>query len=104
MTYARYLMCMHEGRWLGPDEHVDHIDDNKLNDVIENLQILTKSENSKKNSPGRTMVTLVCPACNEEFTKERRQTHIVKGGKPTVCSRKCIHVRLAAEKQAQYKV
>lgn len=89
MTYARYLMCLKEGRWLEEHEHVDHVDDNKHNDVIENLQILTLAENNKKSAKGRAMVTLICPGCSEPFVRERRQTHLVKGGNPTSCSRSC---------------
>lgn len=48
MTYARYLMCMYKNRMLNSQEHVDHIDENQLNDVIDNLQILTPSEHSRK--------------------------------------------------------
>jgi hypothetical protein len=89
MTYARYLMCIKEGRWLNMDEHVDHINDDRLDDRIENLQILSQLENNRKSAKGRTMVELSCPRCNKIFTRERRQTHIVKGGNPSTCSRSC---------------
>lgn len=48
ISYARYLMSVKLGRELRPDETVDHIDNNKLNDDINNLQILTWKENIDK--------------------------------------------------------
>lgn len=48
MAYARYLMSVKLGRFLSKDETVDHIDENKLNDKIENLQILSREENFNK--------------------------------------------------------
>ena len=36
------------------------------------------------------MVSLKCPNCNKEFSKSKRQTHLVKkNNKYTCCSRKC---------------
>ena len=48
VSYARYLMSTHLGRFLDKDEHVDHIDNDKSNDVITNLQILSQLENNRK--------------------------------------------------------
>lgn len=36
----RLLMCFVYGRWLNSDEHVDHIDGNRLNARLENLRVL----------------------------------------------------------------
>lgn len=92
MSYARYLMSVHCGRVLNKDEHVDHIDDNKLNDVIDNFQLLTPEQNSIKRNllSGRKMVRLKCPECEIEFVKERGQSHLViKSKKMDFCSRIC---------------
>lgn len=90
MSYARYLMSVKLDRYLTDNEEVDHIDGNPLNDSIDNLQILTPAENRRKSSmTGRTMITLNCPNCGTEFTIERRQTHLIKGGSHTCCSRSC---------------
>lgn len=48
MLYSRYLMSVKLGRRLLPSETVDHIDDDKANDSIDNLQILSLGENQKK--------------------------------------------------------
>ena len=46
---ARHLMELKEERPLESWEHVDHVDEDPFNDHIDNLQILSKGENSKKN-------------------------------------------------------
>ena len=101
MSYARYLLCVREGRWLSPDEEADHKDDNRLHDDPDNLQVLTKPANRQKAATGRTMVTLICPACDKPFERERRQTHLVKGGTRTFCSRPCRSRKGAQEGHAR---
>ena len=88
-SYARYLMSVKLGRILEPSEQVDHINNDKTDDRIENLQILNHAENVEKSAKGRAMVNLQCPQCGVGFTRERRQTHLVKGGRPTCCSKSC---------------
>lgn len=92
ISYARYLMSVKEKRFLNDNEEVDHIDENKMNDDINNLQILTKKENIAKEKKfiGKKMVELKCPCCGKVFSRERRNSHLVKGrGLYTACSRKC---------------
>lgn len=48
ISYARYLMCVKLGYIISSEFEVDHIDEDKTNDDIENLQILTKKENLQK--------------------------------------------------------
>ena len=50
ISFARYLVSTNLKRFLTKDEEVDHIDNDSLNDVIENLQILSKDENINKQS------------------------------------------------------
>ena len=89
ISYARYLMSVHLGRVLKKNEHVDHIDNDKTNDVIENLQILSPDENTKKSGTGEMMVILKCPWCMETFEKRRGKTFLSKGGTYSACSRSC---------------
>ena len=89
MSYARYLLCVREGRWLESDEQADHIDNDKLNDSIDNLQILSPRENTLKGRKSAIMVTLTCPRCGSIFTRRKKQTHLTKGGNPSTCSRSC---------------
>lgn len=51
LLLARLIIEISIGRKLIGDETVDHIDNNPLNDSLENLQVLTKSENSRKSAP-----------------------------------------------------
>ena len=48
IALARYRMAIKLGRMLRDDEQVDHIDNDKTNDDIENLQILSPEENRAK--------------------------------------------------------
>ena len=83
-------MSLHLSRKLEVNEEVDHIDNDRLNDSLSNLQILSCAANRSKERGGCSLVELVCQGCNTTFTRERRQTHLIKGGKyPTSCSRKC---------------
>lgn len=50
VSYARYLMSVHLKRFLTSQEEVDHVDNDKTNDNITNLQILTKEQNREKSN------------------------------------------------------
>lgn len=92
-SYARYLMSVHEGRFLEKDEQVDHIDNDKTNDVIENLQILSVTDNIRKEAAhkGKLTAEIKCPECGKVFTKCKGITQAVKSfeGKVTCCSAAC---------------
>lgn len=95
ISYARYLMSVKEKRILDKSEQVDHIDGNKKNDNIRNLQILSGRNNVVKyliqKNRTRKMVELKCPGCNTNFEKELGQCFLQKGGHFGCCSRKCLH-------------
>lgn len=91
-AYARYKLAVSIGRFLTTNEQADHIDDDKTNDDISNLQILSRSENIRKQSRkvGRTMVEYKCPICESRFMKRKSNSHLCKP-KTTImtCSRVC---------------
>lgn len=94
VSYARFLMSTHLKRFLTNEEHVDHIDGNKTNDAIENLQILSCVENNRKKVIERNEssipIKLTCPVCNKEFQRSPRNVnHKVANGKVPSCSRQC---------------
>lgn len=48
ITMAKYKLSVKHGRVLDKKEEADHIDGDKSNDALENLQILTSKENRRK--------------------------------------------------------
>ena len=69
MHYPRALMTLKEDRLIPKELHVDHIDDDKTNDSLSNLQIITASLNTAKNASGIHVETRVCPVCGEIFDR-----------------------------------
>jgi hypothetical protein len=53
IPYARWLMTQHLGRKLLPTEHVDHINEDPLDDRISNYQLLSPAQNSRKSLLGK---------------------------------------------------
>jgi predicted RNA-binding Zn-ribbon protein involved in translation (DUF1610 family) len=77
-TYARYLKSVQEKRVLNSLEEVDHIDGDRTHDKIENLQLLTKSENVQKTSSDPLAIArrkktywFICPACGTKFYRTK---------------------------------
>jgi len=87
VSYARYLMSIKLNRFLDKNEHVDHIDNDKTNDNISNLQILTPKENTNKQfGVGQTFLDFKCPECNKLFKLSKNRCY---GKKAPTCSRSC---------------
>lgn len=95
MSYARYLMSSHLNKFLSKTEHVDHIDGDKLNDVIENLQVLSPKDNNIKKTiqSGKTlmMVEMKCPNCCKNFIRRKGNSHLQKKNRFSSCSKECLH-------------
>jgi hypothetical protein len=104
MSYSRYLMTIHLGRILEDHEHVDHINNDKSDDRIENYQILSASENSKKFVKevlkGRKMLELIC-SCGSVFVREKR---LCKGKKYVYCSKECGNANIHAENKKETEI
>lgn len=63
----RYVMEQHLGRKLLESEHVHHIDGDKSNNDISNLQVMDIKEHSKLHFPRITWFDYVCSNCGKSF-------------------------------------
>ena len=68
---------------IGYDVH--HIDGNKVNNELSNLELLNKSEHHKKHWASEGKVKLICAQCGKEFLAHRR----IRKGYHTFCSKEC---------------
>jgi hypothetical protein len=93
ISYPKYLMELHLGRKLLPNETVDHIDRNYLNNEISNLQILDRSLHVKLDVKRRQDEILTCIWCNANFLKTGKilstQNSRIKHTAGPFCSKKC---------------
>lgn len=89
----RIVMENHLGRLLNTNEVVHHIDGNKKNNSIDNLQLFTREAHAKlhANLHGHKMVILKCPWCGKVFNKPRSDSFLDKKNKLkcTCCSPHC---------------
>jgi hypothetical protein len=89
MPYPRYLMSVKLGRILGPGEQVDHINNDRSDNRMENLQVVTPSENLMRRGTGERFEWITCGYCGREFTRSRRQLAKPAGKNALCCSRSC---------------
>lgn len=86
MSYAKYLYTSYYKVDLDASLQIDHINGNKLDDRIENLQAISRLYNTLKDHRRKEMIVCTCPVCKQEFLfpKGNLSTH------PTpCCSRRC---------------
>lgn len=91
LSCARYLMSCKEKRFLTKAEEVDHIDNDKTNDSLDNLQLLSGYDNKikYKRYQGRKYVLLECPICKVHFEIPKNKSYLQKGALYSCCSVKC---------------
>jgi hypothetical protein len=68
--YHRHVVSISVGRWITSEEVVHHKDHNKLNNSLDNLDLLSKSEHTKMHFP-KELPNVVCPICKTEFSPIR---------------------------------
>lgn len=78
-------------RLLGQDEVVHHVNDNKKDNAISNLEVMGRVEHIKHHlsEVGRCYVILRCPNCGVEFEVPKNKSFLIKKTKFTACSPKC---------------
>lgn len=66
VLFHRHIASLKVGRWLTSDEHVHHIDENKLNNTPGNLEVLTIAEHNKIHFT--KLKAIECKYCKSMFT------------------------------------
>jgi hypothetical protein len=69
----RHVMSQHLGRFLKSNEIVHHKDENKLNNNLDNLELVTRSSHRAKHSPFRSETHKQCRGCGS--IKPRSEFH-----------------------------
>ena len=86
MSYAKYLYTSYYNCDVAEGDHIDHINGDKMDDRIENLQVISGTYNRQKDHKHKEMVIRVCPVCGTEFLFNKRNLPF----KPNpCCSRRC---------------
>ena len=91
--YARYLMEQHLGRKLTNEEEVHHKDHNKMNDVIENLEVKNKTAHRREHNI-KPIIIEHCYICGSNIivdSKKRANHYRSKNKNPDkwFCSKHC---------------
>lgn len=92
-AYARYLMEQHLGRKLTNEEKVHHKDHNKMNDVIENLEVKNKTIHRREHNI-KPIIIEHCYICGSDIivdSKKRANHYRSKNKNPDkwFCSKHC---------------
>ena len=86
MSYAKYLYTSHFCCDVPKGEEIDHINGDKMDDRIENLQKISKAYNIKKDRKGQEMIEIKCPVCGQTFLFKKRN---LSSHPNPCCSRRC---------------
>jgi transcription elongation factor Elf1 len=98
VSYPKYLMEQHLGRYLTNDETVDHIDRDFTNNNLNNLQILNRKEHTKLDIKYLKSQKFNCLECGNEmildgkklsnFLRNSRRKNVQRSG--SFCCKKCV--------------
>jgi len=80
----RFVMAKHLDRPLSRNEHVHHINENRKDNRISNLELMSPEEHNRRHRPCE-MLHLICKNCGEPFDRSKRRTR----HENTFCSRSC---------------
>lgn len=74
LSYPKYLMEIKLNRYLNKDETVHHKDKNPLNNNIENLEILLRSDHTRKHSLKYiNNIEVICTYCGKKIILTPKQ-------------------------------
>lgn len=93
-VYAhRLIVELDRNEFLTGEEIVHHMDENRTNNSLANLNVETQSEHARQHHAGTAVaVQLQCWYCNNIFEREARQMHGTN--KRVFCKRSCYHEAL----------
>jgi hypothetical protein len=80
----RLIMEYYLDRLLGKDDIVHHKDGDRLNNRLENLELMSRSGHTAHHSPDPETVILICDYCGNTFPRRKNKTY--KGYKHNFCS------------------
>jgi len=63
--YHRHVASIKLGKWLTKEDHVHHIDENRLNNSPDNLEVLTAEQHAIIHNG--SVAAHICPVCSTEF-------------------------------------
>ena len=86
MSYAKYLYTSIHKCDIPEGEEIDHVNGDRMDDRIENLQKISRNLNKNKSKIRKTMIIRECPICHKKFLFELR--NLASHPNPC-CSRKC---------------
>ncbi len=95
VSYPKYLTEIRLGRYLKPNETIDHIDGDFTNNDQTNIQILDRSEHVTNDVRRCKSQKFICPTCSIEFVLSDRKLHDAiqnrkqKQSVGPFCSRSC---------------
>lgn len=93
LSYARYAVMVYLNVDLDRSEHIDHINNDKTDDRLENLQILSNIMNWRKAKSilTREKIVTLCPVCKTTFIRKRNYKTLSNNRSDYIncCSRSC---------------
>lgn len=96
VSYPKFLMEKHIGRFLLENETIHHKDGNPKNNNVSNLEIKLKKEHSRLHSLKYISESFICPICNKKFTLEGKRLRKfysnkrLRKSKGPFCSKSCV--------------
>lgn len=77
--YHRHVASLKLGRWLNSDEIVHHINHNKLDNRVENLEVMSRAQHTSEHNPKKTTL-IPCEYCKVEFMAIRTTSKYCSDG------------------------